>query len=298
MAKGGEIIMTTTDNQPTANAIATALSSDESAALEAIANGGFASSIIGNVIDKVFHLVRHRLVHELKLMDSDDDHDWLTTLGESVLATRASAPVAEKPATISAREFVNGDIVELVTQDGVLLPIGTQGYITEADNTMAHVLFPLYDKRWVLTDNLKFISHRFERYSGGTIAAPQVANETAEGRAEDDKRSEVEILIRANKRFDGIRLVHNKYGESIIDARDYVNKVAGELSLMQSVDVSKMTLDTMQAKIASLQAKLAASEAELSALRDQNVRLRELAGRAADKLQWAMLAGYPESEVS
>lgn len=103
-----------------------------------------------------------------------------------------------------------------------------------------------------------------------TISAPaidewatkQPASATADGSGADDssKRSEVEILIRANKRFDAIRLVHNKYDESIDDSRAYVNRVGAELSLQQTVDVSKMTLDTLQAELTTLRAQLQAAE--------------------------------------
>jgi hypothetical protein len=119
---------------------------------------------------------------------------------------------AGKPATISAREFVNGDIVELVTdityQDGVLLPIGAHGYVTETDNTMAHVLFPLYGKRWILIDNLKFISHRFERYSGGQ-PPPAESAELWRDLTLDERNALVTIYNGAQPRTNVDRLIES-----------------------------------------------------------------------------------------
>lgn len=127
-------------------------------------------------------------------------------------------------------------------------------------------------------------------YNGNPHPPPATA---ASSEADDSsKRSEVEILIRANKRFDAIRLVHNKYDESIDDSRAYVNRVGAELSLQQTVDVSKMTLDTLQADLTALRAQLQASE-------DTVRGLRSLCGRAVAfesmSVPFSKILGFTES---
>ncbi len=103
---------------------------------------------------------------------------------EKFTVTWLTPPQPEGQPPVESEKFLNGDIVELVNdvtyQDGTLLPTGAEGYVVTSDVTMTHVLFPLYDKRWILNDNLKYIAHRFERYSG-----EQPPPATAEGSEAD-----------------------------------------------------------------------------------------------------------------
>lgn len=211
-------IMTTPNHQPTAAQIAGELSAEEWAALEYVqTNGSYPINDEDKSLTNFDRVFLKGLLN--KIYNQDSPRYFLNVYGRTVLEASASAPVAGKPII---ETFLNGDIVALLTdityQDGTLLPEGAEGYVVESDTTMTRVLFPLYDNRWILNDNLRYISHRFERYSGGQPqpAPTQPVSATAEGEETDDDQTFAELCEREIVKIRSLTLKDDEYTSSLL----------------------------------------------------------------------------------
>lgn len=177
----------------TAAETAKGLSTEEWAALEYIQTNG--SYLINDEDEPLTNFDRVFLKGLLnKIYNQDRPRYFLNVYGNAVLETRASAPDAGKPTTITAKEFVEQGYASKIVnrecivwrnshRDEQIITIRKSGF----DNCPIEVIRP-YDTGLYESASIDEATYEVQWLSTPQPATPQAANETAEGRAADVPR--------------------------------------------------------------------------------------------------------------